>query len=598
MTDKVIVTNLSALKAKYGASGVGTIKKAVAGLVAADKKRGLQTSLVALDDAAAMKKLRAAPVTNPASAAQNKKAVDGVYDALAPDFLLILGAVDVVPHQDLRNPLWTGDPADDPDQFAYGDLPYACEAAYSRDVQKFVGPSRIVGRLPDLVGETAPAYLVGLLNTAASWKPLSAKDYASCLGISAEAWKGSTEMSLKKVFGSADGLLTSPKSGPGWAAKLINRRMHFINCHGADTYPNFLGQSATVDTEQPVCHEAAYVSQAGNILEGTVVAAECCYGAQLYDRRADADGLAGLCNAYLGRKAYGFLGSTTVAYGPAEGNDSADLICLFFLQNVLGGASLGRAALAARQKFVRESSPLSPTNFKTLAQFNLYGDPSITPVAAPDSHVAVGPKLPVVKGVAPRAGAAKAGAAGPGASKAGAAKAFETARRVERAERRETLRAEGLHLAATQPVIASASRAASASVRTALRKLARQLNLTSATTISYDVQTARGAAPARPRPTGAVKMGAAKMGAAKAGSKAKAVAPPTTAFHVMFGENTPPPARAGSAAPKAAATAKAGASKKSAGKEAAPRPRVPNRVILEAKEVGGKIVSVKKLHRR
>src|SRR3712207_538294 len=155
MSDKVIVTNPAALRAMYGAAGVASIKEAVAVLVAAARKRGLQTTLVALDDAAAMKKLKAAPVTNAGSPAQNKRAVDGVYKALAPDFLMILGATDVVPHQDMRNPLWTGDPADDPDPVAFGDLPYACEAAYSRDVQKFVGPTRIVGRLPDLVGETS-----------------------------------------------------------------------------------------------------------------------------------------------------------------------------------------------------------------------------------------------------------------------------------------------------------------------------------------------------------------------------------------------------------------------------------------------------------
>lgn len=583
MNDKVIVTNLTALKAKYGAAGVATIRKAVAALVEADKKRGLRTSLVALDDAAAMKRLKAPPVTNAGSPAQNKRAVDGVYKALAPDFLMILGATDVVPHQDTRNPLWTGDPQDDPDPVAYGDLPYACEAPYSRDVQKFVGPTRIVGRLPDLTGETSTAYLVGLLNTAARAKALPAKEYAACLGISAEIWKGSTELSLTKIFGSTSGLVTSPKSGPNWTTAQINRRMHFINCHGDTIFPNFLGEAP--DGTQPVCHESAFVSQAGKILEGTVVAAECCYGAELYDRRAEEKQLAGLCNAYLGRRAYGFLGATTVAYGPAEGNASADLICLFFLQNVLAGASLGRAALQARQKFVRESSPLGPTDFKTLAQFNLYGDPAVTPVASAAPHVSVGPKMAAVKGLA-----APAGAVMPKGARAGAAKAVEAARRVERAARRQTLRAEGLHLAATQPVISTESRAASASVRATLQRLARQLNLVPTSALSYDVQTAAGAAAA---PKASVKMGA-KAGAKKvgAGASKQAVAQPTTKFHVMFGD------AGADGGPKMGASwskgAKAGASKKGGGA----RRRVPSKVVLEAKEVGGKIVSVTKLHRR
>ena len=61
---------------------------------------------------------------------------------------MILGAPDVVPHQDMKNPAF--DPPDDPDEYAYGDLPYACDAPYSRDIATFKGPTRVVGRLPDL----------------------------------------------------------------------------------------------------------------------------------------------------------------------------------------------------------------------------------------------------------------------------------------------------------------------------------------------------------------------------------------------------------------------------------------------------------------
>src|SRR5438552_2848968 len=83
---------------------------------------------------------------------------------------------------------------------------------------------------------------------------------------------------------------------------------------------------------------------------GTVVAAECCFGAQLYapsrthDRRA-------VCYAYLDGGAYGYFGSSTIAYGPSTTNGKADLICRYFLEEVLRGSSLGRAALEARQKY-------------------------------------------------------------------------------------------------------------------------------------------------------------------------------------------------------------------------------------------------------
>jgi len=49
---------------------------------------------------------------------------------------------------------------------------------------------------------------------------------------------------------------------------------------------------------------------------------------------------------------------------------------------VLAGASLGRAALEARQRFAALYTHLDPTDLKTLAQFYLLGDPSIHPVAS------------------------------------------------------------------------------------------------------------------------------------------------------------------------------------------------------------------------
>ena len=79
----------------------------------------------------------------------------------------------------------------------------------------------------------------------------------------------------------------------------------------------------------------------------TVVAAECCYGAQLFNPN-DADGSLPMSNAYLGAGAAGYFGSTTIAYGPATGNGAADLLAQYFLINVLAGASLGRAPACKR----------------------------------------------------------------------------------------------------------------------------------------------------------------------------------------------------------------------------------------------------------
>ncbi len=373
MVDKVIVTNRSALAARYQAAGTAKVEAAVTRLITADAGRGIETILVALDDAPAMSRLNAPVVADSASASQNKHAIDAVWKKVAPDYLMILGAPDVVPHVPLKNPI---EPAQGEieDPHVDSDLPYACDAGHSLSADRFLAPARVVGRLPDVAGATNPAGLVKLLDLASKWKSRDDDDYRRFFGLTAHAWKASTELSLKSTFGSHSGVITSPpKNGGAFTKAQLAPLSHFINCHGAVADPSFYGDPGA---PLPMSHAASQL--AGKISPGTIVSAECCYGAELYDERlADHPGI---CNAYLSEGAYGFFGSSTIAYGLGEGNACADLICQYFLQRVLAGSSLGRATLEARIEFVQNVGDLDPINLKTLIQFNLMGDPSIHPV--------------------------------------------------------------------------------------------------------------------------------------------------------------------------------------------------------------------------
>lgn len=540
MDDKVIVTNLLALKSKYGA-GLSKIEAAIKKLIAADKKRGITTRLVALDDATEMKKLKAPPVTNAADFKQNKQTIDGVYRALMPDYLMILGATDIVPHQNLKNPVFNQ--GGDEDQFAFGDLPYACEAPYSQMPQDFTGPTRVVGRLPDKNGVADVPYLIRIIETATQYKKLKAADYSSYLGISAEVWRGSTEMSLTSLFGSSSDLQLAPEQGPKWDVSLIGRRTHFINCHGAPADFHFYGQRGQ---SFPKAHDASFFD--GKIKEGTIVAAECCYGGELYNPNL-ANGQTGICNTYLGNKAYGFFGSTTIAYGPAEGNGSADIICQNFLRSVFKGASLGRAALEARQRFIESSPELDPVDLKTLAQFNLYGDPSIAPVA--------------VQGAQTRS--------------TRSAKAQFEAAAATRADVRRQLLNKGLWLAENHPVAvertARATRGTtrggggvSSAVQSELKRLASAANIRQTNIMSFGIDRA-------PEPKSMTR-------------SLKAMRPASTAFHVIVG-------RTDDGATTSATRATRGAKPK---EEASGQSPVATIVALVAKEVDGQIVSVRELH--
>jgi len=446
MTDKLIVSNKAALRRKYGGAGLARIRTALKHLVAADRKRGLATRVVYLDDANAMRALRAPVVTDPIDYAATKAAVDAVFRAQTPDYLVLLGAPDVVAHQPLDNPLY--DPPDEPDLYAWSDLPYACAGAYSHDIASFTGPTRVVGRVPDLMGAAEPgqaSHAVSLLKSAAGYRSRDAEDYAAYFALSAQSWAVCSGRNLFEIFGSRDNLRTAPPSGPRFGAAALRPLAHFINCHGGEGSDEFQGQHGR---SYPVSLTTRSI--AGRITPGTVAAVECCYGAQLY--AADLIGIdIPICQSYLAQGAYGYFGSTTIAYGESRTMSAADLLVQYFLLEVLGGASLGRAALRARQRYVREIVDLDPTDLKTLAQFTLLGDPSVHPVRA----------------TAPPIG--------------GTAANEEVGNRQRRRERRAKLASEGAHLQASRATAPKAAKlpALAPHMHQALRKIAEEAGIRS-----------------------------------------------------------------------------------------------------------------------
>ena len=371
--NKLLVTNVGALKTKY-LKKYSKVEEAIRGLIKADASRGITTKLIALDDAAEMKRLGGKPIIDPNSGQETKDAIDHVWHAYDADYLAIVGSPDIVTHQNLRNPVYA--PLDDDDLYVPSDLPYACDAGYSQNIADFRGPTRVVGRIPDLCGLGDASYFVKVLHTAATYQHRSVASYMSYFGLSTQSWQNSTKLSLENIFGKSDELHRSPPQGPAWRRSQLDALSHFINCHGGSGDTSFFGERGN---SQPVAMDSEELAK--KIKRGTIVAAECCYGAQLF-APSDPESM-GICNRYLSMGAYAFFGSSTIAYGPSEGNGSADWVCQFFIDRVLNGASTGRAALEARIGFIWFSTTLDPTDLKTLAQFNLMGDPSITAVGKP-----------------------------------------------------------------------------------------------------------------------------------------------------------------------------------------------------------------------
>ena len=367
---KLIITSKKNLQFKYSRQFT-ELQKLLTQLEKEDRKKKLDTRTVYIDDAVSARKAGIKPV-KAVTARECKRVVDELYKKLTPVYLMILGAQDVIPFQELENP------TEDFDSYIPTDLPYACDAPYSRLMAQFVGPTRVVGRLPDIPGKADIAYFKTLLQTSMAQKPVSPEQYEKYFSISAWVWRKSTEQSLRNMFGHNGRLNLSPPEDASYTKTELKPLTHFYNCHGARNDVTYYGEKGG---KYPSAITAEGLHK--KITPGTVAAAECCYGAEMTDPHFFDGEKLSIANTYLGNKALAFLGSSTIAYGPPDGQGLADLITQYFIKEVLCGASTGRALLEARQQFLTNCGPqLDPYELKTLAQFYLLGDPSVQPVVS------------------------------------------------------------------------------------------------------------------------------------------------------------------------------------------------------------------------
>jgi hypothetical protein len=284
--------------------------------------------------------------------------------------MVIFGAQDIFPFQNLVNP------ADDEDSVVPSDLPYVCTVGFGTNVNSFTGPSRVLGRIPDVPGNADISYVTTLIENIINHRPLSVDDYKKYFAVSAKVWAISTQLSVKSMFGNRNDLINSPPASGKYSRRTLKPLTHFYNCHGAFDDPNFYGQNGN---KYPVALSSKDLLR--KITPGTVAAAECCYGAQMADPVSTGNNVLSISNQYLFQKAIAFMGSSTIAYGPADSQGLADLITQYFIKKLLEGASTGRAMLEAQQEFLLNTGPdLDPYELKTLAQFFLLGDPSLQAV--------------------------------------------------------------------------------------------------------------------------------------------------------------------------------------------------------------------------
>ncbi len=371
------------LEKKYPAAALKQIDKAVAAWTKADKERDIQTVHVAVDDAAAMKKLGVKAVTGAITPNKVKRALDALVARLTPDYIVLLGAADVVPTFLVANP--SASESGDDDEEVPTDNPYACSRQFVASRRSsYLVPDRVVGRIPDLPGSTDPSWLVDYLAHVAQARPRPMADYDRDLMICTASWRKAGEECAKTLGRKPADVLISPPTkdkAPAIVARR-NARLHMIKCHGVDEDSRFYGEGGGAFPDA-----LSSPTLLGRTVPDTVAGAMCCYGADLFDPAsptAQHPPEFPIPSVYLKQGAHGFLGSSTIAWvGPVR-MMCADWIVTAFLKSATTGASLGRAALEAKQDYLRwlqqQGQEPDAADEKTLIQFLLLGDPSIHPV--------------------------------------------------------------------------------------------------------------------------------------------------------------------------------------------------------------------------
>lgn len=388
---KLAVTVRSALASKYTADALKKIDTAIDAWITAEKARGIKTVLVGLDTKKDMEGQGLQPMQGKVTALKAKKAIDALAKKLSPDYVVILGGDDVVPHFHVPNPSFSFN--GDEDETMPTDNPYATSRPFAAaSTKSYLVPDRVVGRLPDLPaskGKGDPTAILAALKTATNWKPQPRKFFSSVYAASTGTWVESGKKMMRHIEFPEKDLLVSPPSVDGKepARTRLGRTVHMFKCHGADDNANFYGE----DTKPAAVDYTVLFSGSlkGRVKAGSLVAAVCCYGANVYSPDlpdAMPQGALPVPIAYLHGGALAFMGSTKIAWVHDVEMMGADVIVASYLKKALGGASLGRALLEAKQDYMAslQSRGQAPdvTDEKTLIEFVLLGDPAIHPIAS------------------------------------------------------------------------------------------------------------------------------------------------------------------------------------------------------------------------
>ncbi|SHK66622.1 zinc-ribbon domain-containing protein [Fibrobacter sp. UWB12] len=348
----IIMTDVSALANQLSCSPT-QLKNEIAGYINKAKIRDVCYHLLDIGN-------------NEISSAKSND-VRGVVDLLkqiilvaCPKYLFILGNEEIINLMSWENECI------DSDENVLADLPYVTldvDSPWNGQQYDFSQVLR-TGRLPSYTGETLDEF-VKYFATSSSY---SLESKIEPFGLSAFVWQKASNAQYREI--SQNEVKTSPSITLANVGQVMpqNVNLLYFNLHGSNQTEFWYGQQGH---SYPETFSPEIVKQIKNPF---FLGVEACYGARYTQGLSPNDSIV---LTAMQNRCLALLGSSKIAYGPCEPPGfCADIIIGVFLKNVQDGKSAGDAYCEALTVLMSEKDPDDST-IKTLAEFSLYGDPSI-----------------------------------------------------------------------------------------------------------------------------------------------------------------------------------------------------------------------------
>lgn len=276
-----------------------------------------------------------------------------VYGVAVPDYLMIVGDASVIPNADWDNVCDDGDPTV-PSDLAY--IALDAGSPWDGAVYDFENITQ-VGRIPARANDDF-ATAVSYFNNTRAFDGYSA---AKAFAYSALVWEKTSRAEFAHL---SPYLVTSPKYTTNNLGRIGSEyNLACFNLHGSDEDHAWYGQEGWSYPE-------AFKKELLPINKGYALLTEACYGARpLYSDSIVVNAIKNNCIA--------FVGSSKIAYGYADGSlCCADIIAKNFTAGMAKGETAGKSFLDALSAL--SHGYMCEEDIKTLAEFALYGDPSVT----------------------------------------------------------------------------------------------------------------------------------------------------------------------------------------------------------------------------